>query len=73
MKITKFLIPAIVLSASIFGLGLTGAAQTESPSTNTTRVLATCGSRGAAFIFENVDQVPVGCRISGVNSPPAGG
>lgn len=53
------LISLALLSASILGLGLAPSA--------TAKTLVTCGPGGAARI---VEQVPPGCRVLVVNSPP---
>ncbi len=69
MKILSILMSAALVSASVMG---TLANRAVAASDNTTRkvVVAVCGSNGAAQVVD-ADQVPVGCHVSTVNSPPA--
>jgi hypothetical protein len=42
----------------------------ENASGTSSKVLATCGHNGAAFIFESKAQVPISCHVSKTNAPP---
>jgi hypothetical protein len=71
MKTLSILLSSALVSTSLFGIGLANSASAASDSTVPTLVLVTCGPHGAAHIVE-ANKVPPGCKVSPVNSPPAG-
>lgn len=71
MKTLSILVSSALVSVSFLGIGLVNSASAASDSTTPTLVLVTCGPHGAVRIVE-ANKVPPGCRVSTVNSPPAG-
>lgn len=65
MKTLSILASAVLVSASVLGIGLANRASAESANT----VVVVCGPNGAVRIVD-ADKVPVGCHVSKVNSAP---
>jgi hypothetical protein len=72
MKTLSVLLSSALVSTSLLGIGLANSASAVSDSTSTSTVLVVCGPNGAPRVVP-ANKVPVGCHISQVNSPPAGG
>lgn len=69
MKITRILVSATVISASVLGLGLAGNAFAQTSVTsneNSDKTLVTCGPNNAPRVVDE-KAVPLGCRVDQEN------
>jgi hypothetical protein len=71
MKTFSVLLGSTLVGISSLGIGLSQSVSAASDSTALTLVLVTCGPHGAVRVVE-ANKVPPGCRVSTINSPPAG-